>query len=116
MKVISAIVGIVLLGASFILASLSSSNANEMIAKKEAIVQRYIKQSNEAMESEDVKSAIKFVRLAIQADPKSKSAFKAYEAIIASKYKPSEDEESSQENSNESPADDEEEEEEDMGC
>ena len=116
MKVISAIVGIVLLGASFILASLASSNATEMIEKKDAIVMKYIEQSNVAVENEDTKSALKFAKLAIQADPKSKKAFKAYEAIVEAKYKPSEDAQSSQGNGNESPVDDEEEEEEDMGC
>jgi Tfp pilus assembly protein PilF len=116
MKVISAIVGIVLLGASFILASLASSNATEMIAKQDAIVMKYIAQSDEAMAEEDFKSAIKFVKLAIQVDPKSKKAFKAYETIMEAKYKPAQsDDEDSSTSTQESPSDDEEEEE-DMGC
>jgi len=114
MKVISAIVGLVLLGASFTLAYLSNNNAEQMNKNKEAIVMKYVSDSTTALEEGDFKVAIKFAKLAIAADPKSKSGFKAYDAIMEAKYKPSEDETSTQT----APAETEEEEEEapDMGC
>ena len=117
MKVISAAVGIVLLMASLILAYLSNSNATEMLAKKDAIVMSYIQKSNDALEVEDLKGAIKFVKLAIQVDPKSKVAFKTYESIMETKYKPAQSEDDGEDSSsNEAPSADDEEEEEDMGC
>jgi Tfp pilus assembly protein PilF len=112
MKVISAIVGIILLGASFTLAYLSNSNATKMLANKDAIVMKYIDNSNKALENEDIKGAIKFAKSAIKADPSNKEAYKTLENIYMVKYKPNEDEE---ENTKEQPSEDEEEEE-DMGC
>ena len=93
MKVISAIVGLVLLGASFTLAYLSSSNAEQMIQNQDKIVTQYIEKSNTALEEENFSEAIKFVKLAIVADPKSKEAFKTYEMILETKYKPADDDE-----------------------
>ena len=117
MKVISAIIGLILVATSFTLSSLASSNANEMIAKKDAIVMKYIEQSDEAMENEDIKGAIKFIKLAIQADPKSRKAFKTYESIMETKYKPAQSDDGDEDNSEESPESEEEEEDTpDMGC
>ena len=112
MKVISAIVGIILLGASFTLAYLSNSNAEQMIKNKDAIVMKYVGDSSTALEEGNFKVAIKFAKLAIAADPKSKKGFKAYDAIMEAKYQPSENTTSTQV----APAADEDEEEEDMGC
>ena len=113
MKVLSTIVGIALLGASLVLAYLSSSNSAQMIKNKNAIVMKYVEQSTKALEEEDIKGAIKAAKLAIAADPKNKAGFKAYEDAIEAKYKPNE--ESQDESTNEQPSEDEEEEE-DMGC
>ena len=115
MKVISAAVGIMLLGASLILAYLSNSNATQMLAKKDAIVMKYVSDSTSALENGDTKTAIKFAKLAIKADPSSKKGFTSLEDAYKAKYKPSEDYMSNGGGS-EQPAADEEEEEEDMGC
>jgi hypothetical protein len=115
MKVISSIVGLVLLSAAFILAYLSNTNANEMIANKQAIVMKYVSDSTAALEEEDLSAAIKFAKLAIAADAKNRAGFKALEAAYETKYKPADDEESEDEeesvNSQEN-----EEEAVDMGC
>ena len=113
MKVISAIVGLVLLGASFTLAYLSNSNVEQMNKNKEAIVMKYVSDSTVALEEGNYKVAIKFAKLAIAADPKSKVGFKAYELIMETKYKPSENSESIQ---TAPAAQEDEDEEEDMGC
>ena len=115
MKVISAIVGLILLGASFTLAYLSNNNAEQMIKNKQAIVMKYCSDSSEALDNNNFKEAIKFAKLAIAVDPKSKEGFKAYENIMKAKYKPSEDSTTSEQVA---PAAVEEEEEEapDMGC
>jgi hypothetical protein len=116
MKVISSIVGLVLLSAAFILAYLANTNANEMITKKEAIVMKYVDDSTTALEEENISDAIKFAKLAIAADTKNKAGFKALEAAYETKYKPADDEEGEEEE-NESVNDQENEEEAvDMGC
>lgn len=88
MKVTSAIVGTVLLTTALILSYLSNSSATEMMAKKDAIIMKYVNKSNNALESGDIYGAIKFAKLAIVVDPKSKSGFEAYETAIKSQYKP----------------------------
>ena len=88
MKVLSAVAGLVLMTSAITLAYLSSNNGSEMLAKKDAVVEKYILQSQEALKSGSVAKAIHNAKLAIAADPKSKKGFKAYESIIESKYKP----------------------------
>lgn len=114
MKVTSAIVGTVLLTTSLGLSYLSNSSATQMIAKKDAIIMKYIDDSNSALESGDIKGALKFAKLAIAVDPKDKKGFKAYENIMEVKYKPSED--YTEDTSTNKQPSVEEEEEEDMGC
>jgi len=113
MKIISAIVGLVLLGASFTLAYLANNNAQEMQKNQSAIVMKYVSDSSSALEKGDYKVAIKFAKLAIAADPKSKEGFKAYDAVMQAKYQPSQN--SMAPAAATVPAA-EEEEEEDMGC
>ena len=113
MKVISAIVGLILLGASFTLAYLSNNNAEQMIQNKQAIVMKYVSNSTSALENSNYKEAIKFAKLAIAADPKAKDGFKAYEAVMQVKYKPSQN---STTTAVAPAAVEEEDEEEDMGC
>jgi|GEM_PF-2615594 len=93
MKVVSAGVGAALLTASLVLAYLSNSNAEKMIANQDAIVMKYINDSTKALESDNISGAIKFAKMAIVADPKSKIGFKAYEKAIELKYKPLQSEE-----------------------
>jgi len=90
MKVVSAGVGAVLLTASFTLAYLANNNAQEMIANQNEIVMKYVDDSKEALENEDLNGAKKFAKKAIQADPNNKAGFKAYEEVLKSKYKPTE--------------------------
>ena len=117
MKIIQAIVGIALLSAAFGLAYLSKNNAEHLINNKNRIVTQYVTQSNKALENEDLKSAIKFAKLAIAADPNNKVGFKALEDIFEIKYKPSQEETNTYNQTQESPASNEEEEEDvDMGC
>jgi len=124
MKLISSIVGVVLLSASIALAYLANTNAQKVMASKNLIVEKYVKNSTDALATQDIKGAVKFAKLAIAADPKNKAGFKALEAVYEVKYKPAEnnDEESVEEPtkddspSKEAPAAEEEEEETDMGC
>ena len=116
MKVISAIVGIVLLSASLILAYLSNNHANEMIVKKDAIVMKYVNDSDKALKSGDIKGAIKFAKLAIKADPNSKKGYICLENAYTKKYKSDEEESSSKYDNTPTQPTQEEDEEEDMGC
>ena len=91
MKVISAIVGIILLSASLILAYLSNHHANEMVIKKDAIVMKYVHDSDKALESGDIKGAIKSAKLAIKADPNTKKGYVCLENAYTKKYKPTDE-------------------------
>lgn len=119
MKIISGVIGIVLLIASTLIVVLSTSEET-YIEKKDAMVMKYVEHSNQALTKEDINEAIKYAKLAIAVDPKNKKGFKAYEAAIELKYKPSASDELEQvdsESSRSQPEDDEEEEEApDMGC
>ncbi|MEA3315569.1 MAG: hypothetical protein U9Q30_06940 [Campylobacterota bacterium] len=88
MKIISAGVGAALLLAALLLSYLSSSNADKMIENQNAIVMKYVSDSKEALENEDLKGAKKFAKKAIQADPNNKAGFKAYDEVLKAKYKP----------------------------
>ncbi len=116
MKPISGIVGIVLLIASTLVVVLSTSDET-YLEKKNAMVMKYVTHSSEALKQEDIKSAIKYAKLAIAVDPKNKKGFKAYEAAVELKYKPSQSEiEGEVEEKVQPSADEEEEEAPDMGC
>ncbi len=119
MKPISGIIGIVLLIASTLIVILSTSDET-YLEKKDAMVMKYVIHSNEALEQENIKDAIKYAKLAIVVDPKNKKGFKAYEKAIELKYKPSQSEEIEEDEptSQTQPSAEEEEEEEapDMGC
>jgi len=90
LKVISAIVGIVLLLAALVLSYLSS-NGEVMLAKQDAKIMEYVVKSQEALKDEDVMEALKYAKLAIIVDPTNRKGFKAYEAAVELKYKPTED-------------------------
>jgi len=111
MNVISSIVGSVLLTAALVLAYLASTNGEELLNQQNAIVMQYVEKSDEALEEEEVQTAIKYAKLAMQADPKNKNGFDAYDRAMEFKY----DVESTDEESSPS-ADDDESEDGDMGC
>ena len=115
MNIISSVVGTALLVAAFTLAYLSSNNGEALLAQKHALVMKYVNDSNNALESEDIKVALKYAKLAIKTDPTNKNGFKAYDKAMELKYRP---EDSDNENyENESPnSDDEEDSDGDMGC
>ncbi len=95
MKIISIIVGLVLLGAAAALSYVSANNGAKMLAKRDAIVMKYINLSDNALEDEDIKGAIKYAKLAIQADPKSKKGYICYSNAMEEKYQNSGDSENS---------------------
>ena len=118
MKLISGIIGIVLLIASTVIVVLSTSEES-YLDKKNAMVIKYVDQSTKSLEKADIKEAIKYAKLAIAVDPKNKKGFNAYEDAIELKYKPSQSDEIEDDtSSNEQPSSQEEDEEEapDMGC
>ena len=117
MKLVSGVIGIVLIIASTFIVMLSTSEET-YIEKKNAMVVKYVEQSNKSLENEDIAGAIKYAKLAIVVDPKNKKGFKAYELAIELKYKPSEEEESYDDSSiqTQPSSDDDEEEAPDMGC
>ncbi|HIP13060.1 MAG TPA: hypothetical protein EYG73_10135 [Arcobacter sp.] len=116
MKPISGIVGLVLILASVVVVVLSTSEES-YLDKKNNMVEKYVSNSKQALANDNIKGAIKYAKLAIIVDPKNKKGFKAYEAAIELKYKPSEDEQDDSSDEERPSADDEEEEEApDMGC
>ena len=95
MKVISIIVGLFLLGAAAALSYISANNGEKMMAKRDAIVMKYVNLSDNALEDEDIKGAIKYAKLAIQADPKNKKGYVCYSNAMEEKYQNSGDSENS---------------------
>lgn len=85
MKVISSIV--LLIGA-LALAYISSANGGAMMAKKDAMVMKYVDASKAALDSADIAGAIKNAKMAIEVDPKSKKGFDAYSNALEKKFKP----------------------------
>lgn len=88
MKVISAVVGAVLLLSAVILSFISSSSGERMMAKQSAMVTKYVEASKESLDNGDIEKAIKMAKFAIGADPKSKAAFRSYESALETKFKP----------------------------
>lgn len=109
MQKISILVGVVLLVAASALSYFSMTNGKKMLAKKDTLVMKYVNASDSALEDEDINNAIKYAKLAIQADPKSKKGYVCYTNAMEEKYQSSED----SENSDTPQASDESEE---MGC
>ncbi len=95
MQKLSIFVGIVLLLASLALSYISANNGAKMMAKRDAIVMKYVNLSDNALEDEDIKGAIKYAKMAIQADPKSKKGYVCYTNAMEEKYQSSGDSENS---------------------
>lgn len=90
MRVVSGIIGLVLILVAVIIIVLSTGEESYS-AKKEAMVQKYVANSQKALEQDNIKEAINFAKMAIEADVKNKAGFKAYEEALKTKYKPSEE-------------------------
>ena len=86
MRTLSIIVGLALLVAASVLAYVSANSGTEMLAKKEAIVIQYVDASEEALDDEDISKALKYAKLAIQANPKDRRGFISYENAMDAKY------------------------------
>jgi len=95
MQKISILVGAVLLVAASALSYFSATNGKKMLEKKDAIVMKYVNASDTALEDEDIKNAIKYAKLAIQADPKNKKGYVCYTNAMEEKYQSSGDSENS---------------------
>jgi len=95
MQKLSILVGIVLLIAASALSYFSATDGKKMLEKKDAIVMKYVDASDSALEDEDIKNAIKYAKLAIQADPKSKKGYVCYTNAMEEKYQSSGDSENS---------------------
>ena len=86
-KIIS-VVGIVLIVAAGLVASLSASK-EDILKSKKIICEKYVKNAQQALKSGDFKSALKFAKLAIKADPENKAGFKVLTQIADAKCKAS---------------------------
>jgi hypothetical protein len=95
MQKLSIAVGLVLLIAATVLSYVSANSGAKMLAKKDAIVMKYVNASDTALEDEDIKGAIKYAKMAIQADPKSKKGYICYTNAMEEKYQTSGDSENS---------------------
>jgi len=107
-------IGILLLIGALVLSYVSSSNGEAMMAKKDALVTKYVDISNQALEDDAIDVAIKNAKMAIQADPNSKKGFTAYKKALEAKYKPTDAEIAIPEQS--SPAEEDDYNEDDLGC
>lgn len=87
MKTISGIIGLVLILVAVVIIVLSTGE-DSYHAKKEAMVQKYIQNSSKALEEDNIDEAIRFAKMAIQADARNNAAFFAYDKAMKTKYKP----------------------------
>jgi len=96
------IIGIILLIGALVLSYISSTNGEAMMTKKDALVTKYVDASKTALDSGDIKGAIKNAKNAIKADPQSKKGFTAYSNALEKEFKPADT--SSEEDSEQAPA------------
>jgi len=78
MHKLSIAVGLLLLITASGLSYFAMHNGEKMLIKKDALVMKYVNASDSALENENVQDAIKYAKLAIQADPKSKKGYVCY--------------------------------------
>jgi len=95
MQKLSILVGAILLISASALSYFSATNGKEMLEKRDAMVMKYVNASDAALEDEDIKNAIKYAKLAIQANPKSKKGYACYTNAMEEKYQSSGDSENS---------------------
>jgi hypothetical protein len=119
-KIISVVVGAVLIVAAITLSFVASGTAEDIKASKEKLITQYVKKSEEALAAEDIKGAIKYAKLAIGVDPKGKEGYKCYKNAMELKYKPQQTVQQTQQTTTVAPVqaqpEEEEEEEDAMGC
>ena len=77
---ITSMVGLVLIVAAGILASVSTNYEDQIKAKK-TLCAKYIKNASEALNKGDKKSALKFAKMAFKVDPDNKQVFKILQEI-----------------------------------
>ena len=80
---ITSIVGLVLIVAAGVLASVSVSYEDQIKANKE-LCTKYIKSAKEALSKGDKKAAAKFAKMAFKVDPDNKQVFKLIQEINGS--------------------------------
>ncbi len=95
MKIISIIVGLILIASAAALSYVSANNGAKMLQKRDAIVMKYVNLSDSALEDEDIQGAIKYAKMAIQADPKNKKGYTCYTNAMEEKYQNAGDSENS---------------------
>lgn len=84
---VPAVVGAVLLIFAIILSVVSNGNANVQKQRVQKIVLKYKQLSDEALKNGDTAKAVKFAKLAIEADPNGKVGYACLSNAMASKYK-----------------------------
>jgi hypothetical protein len=89
-KIISIIVGGALIAGAILLSVVASGDGSEVLAKKAAMVEKYVKKAEVELEAGNLKEAKKYAKLAIGADPKDKAGYKMYDKVMEVKYKPAE--------------------------
>jgi len=77
---ITSIVGLVLIVAAGLVASISTNYEDRIKTNKE-LCEKYTKNAKEALKSGDTKKAVKFAKMAIKVDPTNKAGYKALEEI-----------------------------------
>ena len=84
MSKITSAVGIVLIAAAGIIASLSASHEDVLKANK-TLCAKYTKDAETALASKDFDKAVKFAKLAIKVDPSNKSGYQVLTKISDAK-------------------------------
>lgn len=84
---VPAVVGAVLLVFAILLSVVSNGNANAQKQRVQKIVLKYKKLSDEALKNGDADKAMKFAKLAIEADPSGKIGYACLSNAMSSKYK-----------------------------
>jgi len=84
MSKITSSVGIVLIAAAGVIASLSASHEDVLKANK-TLCAKYTKDAETALASKDFDKAVKFAKLAIKVDPSNKSGYKVLTKIADAK-------------------------------
>ena len=84
---VPAVVGAVLLAFAIFLSVVSNGNANAQKQRVQKIVLKYKQLSDEALKNGDIDKAMKFAKLAIEADPNGKVGYACLSNAMSSKYK-----------------------------
>ncbi len=88
MKIIPVAVGVVLLIAAIVLSFVSANNGAKILVKQDIVVMKYVNESDKSLKSGDINGALKYAKLAIQANPQGKKGYICYTNAMVAKYKP----------------------------